>query len=167
LLRRLRLPFRDHAGDRPRFLIRDLLDGLLLSSIGWIFLSASLAAVLFSLVGLDQPWDLAFFGRLPALLAVSYVAGFVILLAPAGLGVREFFLVAFLAPELENLLATTPDDARGLAVLATLILRMTWTTAELLVAAAVYPIGAGNSYPENAGPAVGPTTQAPGPTSHV
>jgi hypothetical protein len=57
--------------------------------------------------------------------AAAYVAGYVAVFAPAGLGIREVSLVAFLAPVL------APEPAAALAVVARL-----WTTGvELLPAA--------------------------------
>jgi uncharacterized membrane protein YbhN (UPF0104 family) len=67
------------------------------------------------------------------------VAGFVIVVAPAGLGVREFLLTLLLAPELGQAAALEPDAARSAAILAVLVLRLVWTAGEAIVAAVLYP----------------------------
>lgn len=146
LLSRLALPFRDALPkELPQFRGRDFVEGLLLTGIGWLVLGASLGATLFAVAGPTLPWTWPAVGRMPALLAVSYVAGFVILLAPSGLGVREFFLTLFLTPELRAL-GFAASEARGLAVLTVLVLRLTWTAAELAMAAAVWRLpGARNA----------------------
>ena len=86
----------------PRLQVRTsvLLEGLAMTAFGWMLLGASLWAVLQAV--LDEPrWmTLAEWGRLSAILSLSYVAGFIIVLIPSGLGIREFFLHMFLIPEL-------------------------------------------------------------------
>lgn len=62
--------------------------------------------------------------------AAAYVAGYIAVFAPAGVGVREASLVAFLAPVL------APEPALALAVVARL-----WTTAVELVPAAALAAG--------------------------
>ena len=69
--------------------------------MGWLFLGAGLVAALWG-VGSDFSPSWQGLGRLTAGMAVAYVAGFVILVAPSGLGVREFFLMLFLVPELAS-----------------------------------------------------------------
>lgn len=141
IIERLALPFRDSlAGPLPRFRAAYLAEGLLLTSAEWLLHGASLAAALCAVLGTGLPWTAEAAGRLPALMGVSYVAGFLVVVAPSGLGVREFFLTLFLTPELETLLAADPVEARGLAVLAVLVLRLAWTAAEMLTAAVVYPL---------------------------
>jgi uncharacterized membrane protein YbhN (UPF0104 family) len=71
-------------------------------------------------------------------MGLSYVIGFIILVAPGGLGVREFFLKLFLTPDLAALPGLGAAAAPGTAVLAVLVLRLVWTAAELIVAGLVY-----------------------------
>ena len=85
-------------------------------------------------------WGPEFLARVAAIMGLSYVAGFVIVLAPSGLGVREFFLALFLTPELVRLCALDEDRARGSAVLAVLVLRLVWTAAELVIVGLLYPL---------------------------
>jgi len=68
--------------------------------------------------------------------ALSYVAGFVILVAPGGLGIREFVLQETLTPRFVP--ALDSQTAAGLAVIVALLLRLSWTVAELVVALMLY-----------------------------
>ncbi len=60
--------------------------------------------------------------------AAAYVAGYLMLFAPAGVGVREGFLVAFLAPELGS----------GPATVLAIAVRLWMTAAEVIPAAALW-----------------------------
>ena len=64
--------------------------------------------------------------------------GFVIILVPSGLGIREFFLTLFLVPELGPLLDEDTGQARALVVLTVLVLRLVWTSSELLLSGVLY-----------------------------
>jgi hypothetical protein len=137
--RRLSLPFQE-AGSPPlpRLGLGALVQGLILTAGGWFLLGASLWAVLQSVAGEIQPltWDC--WGQYTATLSLAYVVGFAVLLVPNGLGVREFFLTVLLAPELMQPFHLLEDQARALAVLAVLLLRLVWTAAELALAALIY-----------------------------
>jgi uncharacterized membrane protein YbhN (UPF0104 family) len=137
LVHRLSLPFREPDAARlPSIRLVHLAEGLLLAGMGWLLLGASLAATLQGIVGGPGSfWGPAALGRLAAAMGLSYVIGFVILVAPGGLGVREFFLKLFLTPELAALPVLDPQ---GTAVLAVLVLRLVWTASELIVAGLVY-----------------------------
>jgi hypothetical protein len=123
--------------DLPRMRWPYLGEGLLLTSAGWLLQGASLGAALCAVIGPGQPWTIPLAARVAAIVGVSYVAGFVILFAPSGLGVREYFLALFLAPELREL-GIPAEEARGLAILTVLLLRVAWTAAEMVMAAAVW-----------------------------
>jgi hypothetical protein len=127
-------------GQAPRLRTTWLVEGLALTAVGWVLLGASLGATVQGLLGDDLAWTPGAVGRVAAGLALACVAGFVILVAPGGLGVREFFLTLLLAPELEATAALAPDAARAAAVLAVLVLRLVWTAAELAAAAVLYPL---------------------------
>jgi hypothetical protein len=80
-----------------------------------------------------------FFEHYPSYLSavsLSYVAGFVILIAPGGLGVREFILMETLTPRFSVFLE--PTAARGLAIVVALLLRLSWTVGEVAVALTLY-----------------------------
>jgi hypothetical protein len=126
----------------PHFRWRDLAPGLALTSTGWLFAGASLAAAVSAVIGPSAPWSLQLAGRTAAIMGVSYVAGFVVVFAPSGLGVREFFLALFLTPQLHEF-GVPSQEARGLAILAALVLRLAWTGAEIAAAAALWWLRAG------------------------
>jgi hypothetical protein len=138
LAHRLSLPFREtDAGPLPRIRLAYLAEGLMLTAVGWLLLGASLGAALQGILGGHLAWTGPALVRLVAIMGLSYVAGFVILVAPSGLGVREFFLTLFLAPELAALAGLGTGAAQATAVLAVLVLRLVWTAAELVAAAAL------------------------------
>jgi hypothetical protein len=111
----------------PPLTARTLAGGLLQSGCGWLILGLSLWAMVQALRPELHCWDWTLASRYTAYLALAYVAGFLTLPAPGGLGVRELILQQFLAPELGPL-----------AVVAVLLLRLLWTIAELVMAASVY-----------------------------
>jgi hypothetical protein len=111
-----------------------LLEGLALAAAGWLFLGASFAAALRGLVGADWPLFDVRTARLPAIMGLSYVIGFIVVIAPGGIGVREFLLTLLLTPELVGIGGMGREDARAVVVLAVLVLRLVWTAAELVTA---------------------------------
>lgn len=133
----LTLPFRDRDAPLPAIRLAYLLEGLALTAVGWLLLGISLWCALRAVVG-PLNWPPAALARLPASLAVAYVAGFVILVAPGGIGVREFFLVLFLGPELVGLTGASASEAESLAVGVVVALRLAWTAAEFLLAALLF-----------------------------
>lgn len=114
-----------------------LLEGLGMTACGWMLLGASLWAVLQAVLEEPRMMSLPEWGRLSAILSLSYVAGFIIVLIPSGLGVREFFLHLFLIPELSRQW-TDPASSVATAVWAVLLLRVVWTTAEIVTVGIVY-----------------------------
>lgn len=100
---------------RPGFGLR----WTVLYALNWALYAAAFWLLFLGLEG----W--ATFIQVGPAFAAAYVAGYVAIFAPAGLGVREVSLVAFLSPVL------APEPAAALAVVARL-----WTTGvELLPAA--------------------------------
>jgi len=146
IVRRLSSLNRMMAGERgegeapplPHLGVRCVLEGLVLTSCGWLVLGSSLWAVLQAVLDRPQPWEWPVWGRYTASLALAYVASFVVLIVPSGIGVREFFLTVLLAPELGRALGMAPVDARPIAILAVLLLRVVWTAAEIAMAGFVY-----------------------------
>ncbi len=136
LARRAAMPFAD-AGPLPSLGWGDLGKGMALVWPAWLLQGASLAAILCAVADAELRWTPGAAARVVGIMGLSYVAGFVIVFTPSGLGVREYFLALFLAPELREL-GVAPDEARGVAVLSALLLRIAWTVAELSVAAAVW-----------------------------
>lgn len=119
----------------PGLSSRALVVGLLTTAGSWFFLGASLEVVLGSVVAGGPAWSVHGWLRSTAFIAVANVAGF-LTPSPAGLGVREFLLQQFLAPEL---------GAR--AVVVVLLLRVLWTVAEFAVAALLWWLPARPSVP--------------------
>lgn len=112
----------------PRFSTALLLEGLAWSSVGWVLLGLSQVAVIRSLMPDGLPaaaWPLAI-----ASVALATVAGFVVPIAPGGLGVREWVLWTALASAID----------RDLAVVAALVLRLSWVAAEVLAALVFLPL---------------------------
>lgn len=136
---RLVKPFRDPAlGAFPRFTFTHLAVGLLAAAVGWMLMGLGVlcgaqAVPNATLAGV--PWR-----GVAAALAIAYVAGFLILVAPGGLGVRELFLTWLLTPAVAEGNGLPADEARGKVVLVVLLLRLAWTVAELLLAAILYPM---------------------------
>ena len=100
--------------------------------------------------------------RMVATAAMATVSGFVIVLLPGGLGVREFVLVALLAPYLVDSLAATELAGRAelTAVLAAGLLRVIWLSAE--VAAALvswFSIRPAHRSPNNSRPSQRPPSE--------
>jgi hypothetical protein len=102
--------------------------------------------------------------------ALAYVAGFVVVVAPGGLGPREFVLGLVLAPRFAGEMGT--KEAAALAIVIALTLRLVWTIAEVLLAVTVYffpppaaPIPHHTHHPEllDPPPAPEPPPHAPRP----
>ncbi|HXG12246.1 MAG TPA: lysylphosphatidylglycerol synthase domain-containing protein, partial [Gemmataceae bacterium] len=148
LMRRIAQPFRQSdAVPLPRPGIAALVEGLVLTAFGWLVLGASLWAVLQTVVSEPPAWSWRALGLYTAYLSTAYVAGFVIVVVPGGLGVREFFLTLFLTPELAPLVGGDEGRARATAVLAVVILRLVWTAAELPAAGLLYVLPGGPPSP--------------------
>jgi uncharacterized membrane protein YbhN (UPF0104 family) len=128
----------------PRFSMGLLLEGLAWSTLGWVLLGLSQVAVIRSLMPEGLPaaaWPLAI-----ASVSLATVAGFVVPIAPGGLGVREWVLWTALASVID----------RDLAVVAALVLRLTWVAAEVVAALVFLPL--------RPRPASIPSTTPPGPS---
>jgi glycosyltransferase 2 family protein len=135
---RISLPFRKSGEAPPHVRFRTKLEGLLITSIGWLCMGASVWALLKGVLPESQlpPTTLELLLRIIAVNAVVYVAGFEVLISPGGLGVREFLLSLFFV----TILATASAGAELTASLnlASVALRLVWTAAEVLLALAVW-----------------------------
>jgi uncharacterized membrane protein YbhN (UPF0104 family) len=117
-------PFR--TGELPQVGWASLGEGLLVTAPCWLFLGLSLGCGL-AAVGAEVPG----LAVLVSSMAVAYVAGFVVPISPGGLGVREFLLALLLA---------SSDEGREKVLLAILLLRLSWTLAEVVAAGILYPL---------------------------
>jgi hypothetical protein len=124
-----------------------LAQGLLHGACGWCLLGLSLGLVIRAVVPDPPAWNGPAYLADLAAVAVSYVLGFVVLVAPGGLGVRELVLQFALTRRF----AGAPDGsaAAGTAAVVAIVLRLAWTVAELALAAALWA-RKGESVPANA-----------------
>jgi uncharacterized membrane protein YbhN (UPF0104 family) len=113
-----------------------LAQGLLHGAAGYCFLALSLGCTISAILPNPPEWNADTTAIAFAAVALSYVAGFVFVVAPGGLGAREFVLVVALTPPFA--LAGNAETAAGMAIVVALVLRLTWTTAELVLGSLLY-----------------------------
>lgn len=133
LIRKRRGP---HAQPLPAPSIFLLAQGLVHGACGYCLLALSLAFTIKALV--PNPLELTaqvYAAHLSAM-GLAYVAGFVFVVSPGGLGVREFVLAAALTPSFVPLVG--PETAAGMAVVVALMVRVAWTVAEIILGLLLY-----------------------------
>ncbi|CAN5435170.1 hypothetical protein BH10PLA2_BH10PLA2_06770 [soil metagenome] len=135
LIRRLNR-FAKFADGAPRLRPVHLLLGLVVTSGTWLTFGLSGWSMLCGVITDPPPFDAAAACRIAGYIALAYVAGFFILIVPSGLGVREYFLLLCLTPELSQLLPA--GEAPAVAAIMVLMLRLVWTLADLVMTALVY-----------------------------
>lgn len=108
--------------------VRLLALGLLLDSAGWCLLGLSLWCVIQGLTPGDYPLTGETYLQCLSAVALSYVAGFLALVLPGGLGARELLLQLTLARQLAGVAGTA---AAPLAAAAALVVRLVWTVFEV------------------------------------
>src|SRR5262249_4448304 len=113
LVRRVASPFDVGPNAVPPVDWAALLQGLLLTSACWFLFGVSLFAVLRAIGGNAVAWSWQFWWRDAGDLALAYVSGFVILLIPSGLGIREFLLRLFLIQTITGRIPMTEGTARA------------------------------------------------------
>ena len=118
------------TGDRiAHFQLRLLWTGWLQIAVGWCFMGLSLWATLRSL----DAAQVHLFGQFPlyvAAVTLAVVAGFISLI-PGGTIVREAVLMQLLMPQY----------GEGVALVATLLLRVVWLVSELSISSILYLLG--------------------------
>lgn len=135
LVRRLPLPLKEPGAPAPPPLGWAALgEGLILTACGWFLLGASFWAVAHTVSEQPLPFTVALWARYTGFLSLAYVLGFAVLVVPSGLGVREYFLTLFLVPDLIGQFDGNENEAKVVAVMMVLLLRLVWTTAEVIVA---------------------------------
>ncbi len=112
----------------PPFTASLMVQGAFITSLGWLCHAASLGCTLQAVS--NRPFDVTLFPIWLASVCVSTVGGFVILIAPGGLGVREWLLVEMLKDQ-QAIGATQAVVAAGL-------LRIVWFASELVSAGVLY-----------------------------
>ncbi len=114
----------------PRLGTVALLQGLAMTTVAWIFLGVSTWALLNGVLPETLSLDGELLLHLTATVALAYVAGFLAIFVPGGLGVREGLLLALLTP-------LAPQN-EALVALSVLLLRIVWTASEAIAAGAFY-----------------------------
>jgi dolichol-phosphate mannosyltransferase len=112
-----------------------LAQGLLHGACGYCLLALSLSLTVRAILPDAPTWTAETYTADMATVTLSYVAGFVIVVAPGGLGARELVMQWALAPQFA---AAHGEQAAGLAVVVALTLRLTWTIAEVVVGLLLY-----------------------------
>src|SRR5262249_18914445 len=113
-----------------------LAQGLLQGAVGWCLLGLSLGLTVRAVAPDPPAWNLDTYLCDLGGTSLAYVAGFVVLVAPGGIGIREVILQYALAPRFAA--GMEPALADGLAVVIALVLRLTWTTAEVIATLILY-----------------------------
>jgi hypothetical protein len=118
----VRQPFPDLGHEAmPRVSWRLLGQGLALAAVGWTLLGLSQVAVIRSLTPGGLP--VALWPSAIGAVALATVAGFLVAVAPGGLGVREWVLWTSLGSVIDA----------DLAVVASLGLRLAWVAGEVAI----------------------------------
>lgn len=117
------------AGPLPMIDFLTLLQGLAVSACGWCLLGVSVWAGLAAVLPEPPALDVSIGLRCLGAIGLAYVGGFLAFFLPSGIGAREALLLellAFVGPK-------APIAA------AVLLMRLAWTSAEVLLAGALYP----------------------------
>jgi hypothetical protein len=139
LVRRITMPLRNSAaGPIPQIRWTSFFQGLILTVGCWLLFGGSLWAALQGIMSSPPAWSVETWWQYTSFMALAYVAGFIILWLPSGLGAREQVLVLCLVPEISRLQSLEPVDARKLAVYTVLALRLAWTVGELVTVGLLY-----------------------------
>jgi glycosyltransferase 2 family protein len=102
--------------------------GVLITSLGWLCIALSLGCTLQAISG--SQFDLAHFPIWLVSVTLSTFLGFVVLIAPGGLGIREWVLIEILKDQ--------PAIGAERAILAAGLLRAVWFVTELIAAGLLY-----------------------------
>ncbi len=105
-----------------------LLEGLAITSLTWGIFGLSTWALLVGLLPNPPALTLSFWLECSAAVAFAQVAGFLAIIFPSGIGVREYLL--------RHLLASSGPEA--IVSIAVLLLRVVWTAAEVAWAAVIF-----------------------------
>jgi glycosyltransferase 2 family protein len=119
--------------DLPVIKLGTLVRGLLQDAVGWVLLGLALGLVIEAILPGRLQWDLFTLMQLTAANALAYVLGFIVLFMPAGGAIRELALQQLLIP-LIVASGESVELAAGVSVVAAILLRLSWTIAEVIYA---------------------------------
>ncbi|MEI8017315.1 MAG: lysylphosphatidylglycerol synthase transmembrane domain-containing protein [Schlesneria sp.] len=123
------IPGQKRNGDNPPSISAGLISqGIVVMTLGWICHAFSLGFVLQSLS--NARFKLTLFPVWLASASLSLVGGFLVLIAPGGIGVREGILVEALKDH--------PEIGPATALIAAGLLRVVWFVTELIAAAVLF-----------------------------
>jgi hypothetical protein len=143
LVQRAARPFRAAgAAPLPRVRGTALLAGLPLTACGWLMQGGALWVLVEGVAPGVWPTPASAWVRCTAYVALAYAAGFLVLAAPGGLGVRDFLLQQFLAADLARVMGPEQAAATAVVVVA-LLMRLLWTAVDVAAAAACYVLPSG------------------------
>jgi hypothetical protein len=117
-----------HDAPLPHISMSSYLSGVPFEIGCYLCFGASLWFTLDAVYPSGVHWTWANYGYATGCIALASVAGFVIILVPSGLGVREYLLIVLLRPHY-------PGPATALVVV---VLRIVWTISELIMAGGLY-----------------------------
>ena len=113
---------------QPRVNARTLASGLAITALCWPLLGLSVVFMLWAVLPDAPAFSLATWAHVTAAVGLAYVAGFLAIVLPSGVGVREYVLLRLLASE----------GTEALIALTVLLLRVVWTAAELFTAGVLW-----------------------------
>jgi len=122
------LPREATSRQPPPFTSGLIVQGACITSLGWLCHALSLGFTLQAVS--THPFDFTLFPVWLASVCVSTVGGFVILIAPGGLGIREWLLVEMLKDQ--------PLVGPTHAIVAAFMLRVVWFVSELTAAGILF-----------------------------
>ena len=120
--------------DIQRLPARQLLFGWSMATLCWLGFAISYWFVLKS-IGISGIGFLESLPQLTGVVAFAVSAGFMILVLPGGLGVRDLAFIGLMEPWLETI---QPGSGLALATMASVLLRLNWLIAECSIAVVLY-----------------------------
>ncbi len=116
----------------PRLRFGTLVVGLAATTTGWLLMGLGVWALLQAVLPTEPPGSFtAVWMRCTGSIGLAYVAGFLIVFLPGGIGAREYFLLHLLA---------FAFPAEAVIAAAVLLLRLIWTAAEVVLTGALLAI---------------------------
>ena len=119
-----------------------LVRGLLQASVGWLLLGLSLRLTMAGLSDAELPLTADSAAGTVVANAIAYISGFVAIILPGGLGVREELLQRMLSVQLRP---TLGDSSTGFAVVTAFALRLVWTLFEVAFSLVLWWLGRAKS----------------------